>query len=46
MIFDVDGVMTDGTLFLSERGEELKAFSTQDGHGIKMLRECGVAVAR
>jgi 3-deoxy-D-manno-octulosonate 8-phosphate phosphatase (KDO 8-P phosphatase) len=45
MIFDVDGVMTDGTLYYSERGEELKAFNVRDGHGIKMLRQCGVEVA-
>jgi 3-deoxy-D-manno-octulosonate 8-phosphate phosphatase (KDO 8-P phosphatase) len=45
MIFDVDGVMTDGTLYYSERGEELKAFNTQDGHGVKILKQCGVEVA-
>src|ERR1039457_1986838 len=45
MIFDVDGVMTDGTLYYSERGEELKAFNILDGHGIKMLKQCGVEVA-
>jgi 3-deoxy-D-manno-octulosonate 8-phosphate phosphatase (KDO 8-P phosphatase) len=45
MIFDVDGVMTDGTLYYSERGDELKAFNIQDGHGIKMLRRYGVEVA-
>jgi len=45
MIFDVDGVMTDGTLYYSEHGEELKAFNIQDGHGIKMLRQQGVEVA-
>lgn len=45
MIFDVDGVLTDGTLYYSERGEELKAFNIQDGLGIKMLRQYGVEVA-
>jgi 3-deoxy-D-manno-octulosonate 8-phosphate phosphatase (KDO 8-P phosphatase) len=45
MIFDVDGVMTDGTLYYSERGEELKAFNTRDGHGVKMLKQSGVEVA-
>jgi len=45
MIFDVDGVMTDGTLYYSERGEELKAFNIHDGHGIKMLKQHGVEVA-
>jgi len=45
MIFDVDGVMTDGMLYYSERGEELKAFNIQDGQGIKMLKQYGVEVA-
>src|SRR3989338_8377161 len=45
MIFDVDGVLTDGTLYYSERGEELKAFNIHDGHGIKMLKQYGVEVA-
>jgi 3-deoxy-D-manno-octulosonate 8-phosphate phosphatase (KDO 8-P phosphatase) len=45
MIFDVDGVMTDGMLYYSERGEELKAFNVRDGHGIKMLKQYGVEVA-
>jgi len=45
MIFDVDGIMTDGTLYYSERGEELKAFNIQDGYGIKMLKQYGVEVA-
>jgi 3-deoxy-D-manno-octulosonate 8-phosphate phosphatase (KDO 8-P phosphatase) len=45
MIFDVDGVLTDGTLYYSERGEELKAFNIQDGLGIRMLRRHGVEVA-
>lgn len=38
-IFDVDGVLTDGQLYIGERGEVFKAFSTLDGHGIKLLRE-------
>jgi 3-deoxy-D-manno-octulosonate 8-phosphate phosphatase (KDO 8-P phosphatase) len=45
MIFDVDGVLTDGTLYYSEAGGELKAFNARDGHGIKMLKESGVEVA-
>jgi 3-deoxy-D-manno-octulosonate 8-phosphate phosphatase (KDO 8-P phosphatase) len=45
MIFDVDGVLTDGTLLYGPRGEELKAFSAHDGHGLKMLGESGVACA-
>jgi 3-deoxy-D-manno-octulosonate 8-phosphate phosphatase (KDO 8-P phosphatase) len=45
VIFDVDGVLTDGRLYYSETGEELKAFSTQDGAAIKMLAATGVVVA-
>lgn len=44
LLLDVDGVMTDGRLYFSNSGEELKAFSTLDGHGIKMLQQCGVKV--
>jgi 3-deoxy-D-manno-octulosonate 8-phosphate phosphatase (KDO 8-P phosphatase) len=45
MIFDVDGVLTDGTLYFSDNGAELKAFNARDGHGLKMLKESGVEVA-
>ncbi|HEX6691759.1 MAG TPA: phenylphosphate carboxylase subunit delta [Burkholderiales bacterium] len=45
MIFDVDGVLTDGTLWYGPRGEALKAFSAHDGHGIKLLAAGGVKVA-
>lgn len=45
VIFDVDGVLTDGSLFLSDNGEEYKAFHSRDGHGIKMLQRTGVQVA-
>lgn len=41
-IFDVDGVLTDGRIYISERGEEFKAFSTLDGHGLKLLAQGGV----
>jgi 3-deoxy-D-manno-octulosonate 8-phosphate phosphatase (KDO 8-P phosphatase) len=44
-IFDVDGVLTDGSLYLSERGEEFKAFSTLDGHGLKLLAQGGIVPA-
>ena len=44
-IFDVDGVLTDGMLYYTDGGEEIKAFSAQDGHGMKMLRESGVELA-
>lgn len=45
MVFDVDGVLTDGTLYYGESGAELKAFNVRDGHGIKMLKESGVEIA-
>lgn len=45
MAFDVDGIMTDGGLYLSDSGEEFKRFNSHDGHGIKMLRASGVEVA-
>ena len=41
-IFDVDGVLTDGRIYLSERGEEFKAFNTLDGHGLKLLQRAGI----
>ncbi len=41
-IFDVDGVLTDGRIYISERGEEFKAFSTLDGHGLKLLVQGGI----
>ncbi|NKB34141.1 MAG: HAD hydrolase family protein [Pseudomonadales bacterium] len=44
LLLDVDGVMTDGRLYFSNAGEELKAFHTLDGHGIKMLKNTGVDV--
>ncbi len=45
MIFDVDGVLTDGTLLYGPAGEEIKAFHSFDGHGMKMLAASGVACA-
>jgi len=45
MVFDVDGVLTDGRLWYGPRGEELKVFHARDGHGLKLLAECGVAAA-
>lgn len=43
--FDVDGVFTDGRFYLSNDGVESKAFSTQDGYGIRRLIEAGISVA-
>ncbi len=42
-IFDVDGVLTDGRLYIGEHGETVKAFSTLDGHGLKLLQQGGIA---
>lgn len=44
MLFDVDGVLTDGTLYVGQGGEIMKAFNALDGHGMKMLAESGVEV--
>jgi 3-deoxy-D-manno-octulosonate 8-phosphate phosphatase (KDO 8-P phosphatase) len=44
LLLDVDGVLTAGELFLSDNGEEIKAFSTLDGQGIKLLQGAGVQV--
>jgi 3-deoxy-D-manno-octulosonate 8-phosphate phosphatase (KDO 8-P phosphatase) len=41
-IFDVDGVLTDGRLFIGESGESFKAFSALDGHGLKLLAKGGI----
>ena len=45
IVFDVDGVLTDGSLFFGDDGQEYKAFNSRDGHGIKMLRASGVEPA-
>lgn len=45
LVLDVDGVLTDGRLYFSARGEALKVFHVRDGHGIKLLMQSGVAVA-
>lgn len=44
IIFDVDGVLTDGRLFVTESGEEIKTFHSRDGHGMKMLQASGVEI--
>ena len=41
-VFDVDGVLTDGRLYIGEHGETFKAFSTLDGHGLKLLKQGGI----
>ncbi len=45
VIFDVDGVLTDGSLFFGDDGQEYKAFNSRDGHGMKMLMKYGVEIA-
>ncbi|MDX8400747.1 MAG: HAD family hydrolase [Gallionellaceae bacterium] len=42
---DVDGILTDGGLYLSDSGEEFKRFNSLDGHGLKMLKASGVELA-
>ena len=44
-IFDVDGVLTTGALYLGDDGQEYKAFNSRDGHGINMLAANGVETA-
>ena len=45
VIFDVDGVMTDGGLTIGDDGQEYKTFNTQDGLGMKLLKQSGVQMA-
>ena len=45
MLTDCDGVLTDGGVYYSERGEELKRFSIRDGMGVERLRDAGIATA-
>lgn len=44
VIFDVDGVLTDGSLYFGDDGQEYKAFYSRDGLGIKLLQRTGVEV--
>ena len=45
LVLDVDGVLTDGSIYLTDSGEELKAFNAQDGLGMTLLRQSGVTLA-
>ena len=45
LAFDVDGVMTDGSIFLSEKGEEIKRFNVKDGQGLVRIQKSGFIVA-
>ena len=44
VLFDVDGVFTDGTILQDNEGLEQRRFSVFDGHGIQLLREAGIMV--
>ncbi len=44
-VFDVDGVFSDGSIYLGSHGEELKAFNTKDGFGMKALVDIGIKTA-
>lgn len=45
LVLDVDGVLTDGGLYYTESGEELKRFNIKDGQGLKLLMQSGIEVA-
>jgi 3-deoxy-D-manno-octulosonate 8-phosphate phosphatase (KDO 8-P phosphatase) len=45
VIFDVDGVLTDGRIIIGDDGQEYKSFHTRDGHGMKLLQLTGVEIA-
>jgi len=45
MIFDVDGILTDGSLHFGAEGEALKTFNVLDGQGIRLLQDAGIATA-
>lgn len=45
IVFDVDGVLTDGSLYIGDDGQEYKAFHSKDGHGMVMLQQAGVEIA-
>ena len=45
VVFDVDGVLTDGHIYMGNSGEAMKAFSAQDGMGITLLHKSGIRTA-
>jgi 3-deoxy-D-manno-octulosonate 8-phosphate phosphatase (KDO 8-P phosphatase) len=45
LALDVDGVLTDGTLYIGRYGEAMKPFHSHDGKGIKMVIACGIEVS-
>jgi 3-deoxy-D-manno-octulosonate 8-phosphate phosphatase (KDO 8-P phosphatase) len=44
LLLDVDGVLTDGSIILDSRGNEVKAFHVRDGHGIKLAQRAGIEI--
>ena len=45
LVLDVDGVLTDGGIYLTEKGDEIKKFHARDGRGIMTAQKCGIEVA-
>ncbi len=45
LVLDVDGVLTDSMIYITDEGMEMKAFNAKDGHGIRMLMRAGIVVA-
>jgi 3-deoxy-D-manno-octulosonate 8-phosphate phosphatase (KDO 8-P phosphatase) len=45
VVFDVDGVLTNGQIIIGDNGEEYKAFHSRDGHGMRLLQYTGVEIA-
>ncbi|HID37728.1 MAG TPA: HAD-IIIA family hydrolase [Ghiorsea sp.] len=45
LVLDVDGVLTEGHVTMTDSGDEIKNFNVRDGHGIKMLQRVGIEVA-
>jgi 3-deoxy-D-manno-octulosonate 8-phosphate phosphatase (KDO 8-P phosphatase) len=45
LVLDVDGVLTDGSLFYSKDGEHIKRFNVRDGQGIKLAQSYGIEIA-
>ncbi len=44
LLLDVDGVLTDGGIYIDNKGNEIKRFNVKDGSGIKMAKQCGIEV--
>ncbi len=44
LLLDVDGVLTDGSLYFDHKGEEIKAFNSKDGLGLRLLMKAGIQV--